>query len=126
MFCINMRCVSCKSTELVEEYEGAELTCTKCGTVGCVETIPSIYSLETLEESLETEEERRHREIEAFAAKMLLNIDVSDLLGGLTLVQRRRRARRLQDPMLVDTQTFVQVHLKMNNRRFRVPRYRPY
>jgi hypothetical protein len=128
MFHLNMRCVYCKSSELIEDYKGAELTCTKCGEVGRVEAIPSVYSLETLIDNLETPEERLCRDMEAFAKEIVHNMDVSDLLCNLTFGQLRRRARRHNDPMLVDTCYYPtkRVSLKMLYRRYRVYRHKPY
>ena len=86
-----LRCSICKSSDLKEEYEGAEITCTGCGYIGCIEQIPSVYSLFTLKESLESVEDRKHREMEAFAAEMERNVDISDTLSQLSVRQRRER-----------------------------------
>ena len=83
-----LRCSICKSSALKEEYEGAEITCTGCGYVGCIE---SVYSLSGLKESLESVEDRKHREMEAFAAEMEKNVDISDTLSQLSVRQRRER-----------------------------------
>jgi transcription initiation factor TFIIIB Brf1 subunit/transcription initiation factor TFIIB len=83
-----LRCSICKSSDLKEEYEGAEITCTGCGYVGCIE---SVYSLSGLKESLESVEDRKHREMEAFAAEMEKNVDISDTLSQLSVRQRRER-----------------------------------
>lgn len=42
----NAQCVLCKTMSIVEDYEGAGITCIGCGTVGSVEPIQSAYSIE--------------------------------------------------------------------------------
>ena len=85
-----LRCSICKSSDLKEEYEGAEITCTGCGYVGCIE---SVYSVSGLKESLESVEDRKHRDMEAFAAEMERNVDISDTLSQLSVRQRRERRK---------------------------------
>jgi transcription initiation factor TFIIIB Brf1 subunit/transcription initiation factor TFIIB len=84
MIC-SLKCFYCKSTALIQEYEGAEITCTKCGIVGCVE---QILSLSNLEECLETKEERLHKDMEAFAES---NIDLSDCFSSLKIKRKIKR-----------------------------------
>jgi transcription initiation factor TFIIIB Brf1 subunit/transcription initiation factor TFIIB len=86
-----LRCSICKSSALLQEYEGAEITCTGCGYVGCIE---SVYSLSSLKESLETDEDRKHREMEAYAAEMESNVDIADTLSQLSV--RQLRSRRIR------------------------------
>ena len=86
-----MRCSICKSSDLKEEYEGAEITCTGCGYVGCIE---SVYSVSGLKEALESVEDRKHRDMEAFAAEMERTVDISDTLSQLSVTQRRERRIR--------------------------------
>ena len=86
MIC-SLKCFYCKSTALIQEYEGAEITCTKCGIVGCVE---QILSLSNLEESLETKEERLHKDMEAFAAEIESNIDLSDCFSSLKIKRKNK------------------------------------
>jgi len=86
-----LRCSICKSSALVQEYEGAEMTCTGCGYVGCVECV---FSLSSLKESLETDEDRKHREMEAYAAEMESNVDIADTLSQLSV--RQLRSRRIR------------------------------
>lgn len=86
-----LRCSICKSADLKEEYEGAEITCTGCGYIGCIEQTPCVYSISGLKESLESLEDRKHREMEAFAAEMEKNVDISDALSQLLVRQRRSR-----------------------------------
>ena len=116
----DLRCANCKSVNLIEDYEGADMTCTKCGSVGCVEKIPYLFSLSELEESLETENDKKHRDMENFAIKEIeRNFDLADLLGNLMFVQKRRRACRKQS-VLIKTE-----RLKMT-RRVCIFRYKPY
>ena len=85
-----LRCSICKSSALKQEFEGAEITCTGCGYVGCIE---SVYSLSGLKESLESDEDRKHRDMEAFSAEMERNVDISDSLSQLSVKQLRERRR---------------------------------
>ena len=62
-----LRCSICKSSAIKEEFKGAEITCTECGYVGCIE---SVYSLAGLKDSLESDQDRKHRDMEAFAAEI--------------------------------------------------------
>jgi len=89
-----MRCSICKSSDLKEEYEGAEITCTGCGYVGCIESVYSVSGLKESLESLESVEDRKHREMEAFAAEMERNVDISDTLSQLSVRQRKERRIR--------------------------------
>ena len=89
-----LRCSICKSSALVQEYEGAEMTCTGCGYVGCVEQTPCVFSLSSLKESLDTDEDRKHREMEAYAAEMESNVDIADALSQLSV--RQLRSRRIR------------------------------
>ena len=128
MFYQKVRCICCKSSNLVEHYEGSMLTCTKCGTVGQIEPIPSVYSLESLEECLETDEELRHKNMEAFAKEIIGNMDVSDLLCSLKVRKLRHRTRRLNEQML-DKTVYCPVKrksLKLCRRLCFVYRYKPY
>ena len=86
-----LRCSICKSSDLKEEHEGAEITCTGCGYVGCIE---SVYSVSGLKESLESVEDRKHQDMEAFAAEMERNVDISDTLSQLSVRQRKERRIR--------------------------------
>ncbi len=113
----DLRCTNCKSVNLIKDYD---ITCTNCGIVGCVEKIPCLFSLSELEESLETENDKKHRDMENFAIKEIeRNFDLADLLGNLMFVQKRRRTSRKQC-VLIKTE-----RLKMT-RRVCIFRYKPY
>lgn len=100
MFYANVSCVTCQSSAFIEYYEGADLTCSTCGAESCVEPIQSTYSFAILEECLFEDEE-----------------DNEDKENSVVSVETQMRD---------DILSLKQETLKMNLRRFRIPRYKPY
>ena len=62
----NAQCVLCKTMNIVEDYEGAGITCIGCETVGSVEPIQSAYSIE----------------------EFITHKELHDLLGNLNIKQK--------------------------------------
>jgi len=84
------RCSECKCLELIEEFEGAQLTCTSCGVIGRTEEVPSVdYLTSSFNNFLINDN--------SFLIKMAQDFidsaDIADSMTSLKIMRKRPRHR---------------------------------
>ena len=90
-----LRCFECCSQDLVEEYEGAPLTCKGCGVIGQVDKVPTADELILALDVCHVDKDfQLHQEMNKFAEKLAEKTDISELLGSLKIVRKKKRAPR--------------------------------
>ena len=90
-----LRCFECCSTDLEEEYEGARPTCKGCGVVGNVEKVPTPNDIAELLGVCHVEENfQRCESMIKFAKELEDKNDLSDCMGSLKIVRKKRFAPR--------------------------------
>ena len=108
----DVQCKECLSQNLIEEYEGAPLTCTNCGLVGGVEKVPDVDDLDMdfksfhvekdfqLEQDLIKMAEELARQKEQERKEKFAKADVADLMGGMKIGYKKyvRSRKRRKNP----------------------------
>jgi hypothetical protein len=86
----NQRCLNCKGQDLFEEYQGSELTCASCGFIGLVEKIPDVSDLVECIGNISL----TNKHMINFAEELIMNRDISDIIGNLKIVNQKPPSTR--------------------------------
>jgi len=90
-----LRCFECFSTDLEEEYEGAPPTCKGCGVIGNVEKVPTPDDIVDCLSVCHVEQNFQLRaSMINFAKELEDKNDLSDCMGSLKIVHKKRFAPR--------------------------------
>ena len=90
---MTQRCRECKSIALIEEYEGAQLTCTSCGVIGNTENLPKVEDLSSAFSEFSIDKSFLIEMAQDFIDK----IDIADSMSSLKII-RKRPKRRASNP----------------------------
>ena len=90
-----LRCFECCSTNLEQEYEGAPPTCKGCGVIGNVEKVPTADDIaESFSVCHVDKDFQLHQAMINFAKELEDNKDVSELMGSLKIVRKKKTSSR--------------------------------
>lgn len=90
-----IRCFECCSTDLEEKYQGAPPTCKGCGVIGNVEKVATLNHIaESLGVCRVDENFQLHEPMINFAKELEDKKDLSDCMGSLKIVHKKRFAPR--------------------------------
>jgi transcription initiation factor TFIIIB Brf1 subunit/transcription initiation factor TFIIB len=90
---MTQRCRECKSIALIEEYEGAQLTCTSCGVIGNTETLSKVEDLSSALSEFSIDKSFLIEMAQEFVNK----IDIAESMTSLKIM-RKRPKRRASNP----------------------------